>query len=114
MRAGTSKRELAQKHILRGPAVLASVMDDPQVSPRHRVDAIKVLDDFAANGPQATPAEARFIIQINMGADHIENYSKAIKVDPLDEDPFNPTPPEVLSAIAAKKNQGGGNGGDYL
>jgi hypothetical protein len=114
IRDGSSKREKAQKLVVRAPDVLASVMDDPAASPRHRVDAIKVLDDFAANGPgAAVPAEARFVININMGGD-IETYSKKITIDPLDEDPFNPTPPEVLAAIAAKKDQGGGNGGDYL
>src|SRR6516162_9120780 len=30
VRSGAFKRELAQKHIIRGPDVLATIMDDPQ------------------------------------------------------------------------------------
>src|SRR5262249_35478204 len=32
IRSGATKRELAQMHIVRGPAVLASIMDDPQAN----------------------------------------------------------------------------------
>jgi hypothetical protein len=113
VRDGSAKREKAQQLVVQAPGVLGGIMNDPNANPRHRIDSAKALDDFAANGPGATvPAEARFIIQINMGADHVENYSKSIKVDPLDQDPFNPTPAEVLAAIAAKKSEG--DGGDHL
>lgn len=116
IRDGSAKRELAQKHIVRAPTVLSNIMDDTNASPRHRVDAVKTLDVLAANGPEAVAAAARFVIRIDLSADtqnsdHVENYSKAIKIDPTDEDPFNPTPPEVLAAITAKKPQDDGNGG---
>jgi hypothetical protein len=68
-RDGSTKRELAQKHIVRGPEILNSIAADSSASPRHRVDAIKVLDTMSATGPEAAPASDRFVIQINLGAD---------------------------------------------
>src|SRR5262249_13869009 len=67
MRDGSSKRELAQKHIMRGPTVLGAIMDDTNASPRHRVDAIKTLDGLATNGPESAAAADRFQIVINIG-----------------------------------------------
>jgi hypothetical protein len=86
IRDGSTKREKAQKLVVRAPDVLASVMDNPAASPRHRVDAIKVLDDFAANGPQTAPTADRFIISIRLGNDDsgaeiIEHYDKPIAID---------------------------------
>src|SRR5262249_50753965 len=107
VRDGSFKRELAQKHIVRGPDVLSNIMDDPAAGARNRVNAIKTLDDLAANGPERTPMGDRFIIQINLGAD-TEIYNKSIKVDANDIDP-NDTP--AIPAIAAKKSQDDGNGG---
>src|SRR5262245_6539767 len=112
VRNGSVKRERAQQLVVKAPGVLGEIMNDPSANPRHRIDSAKTLDDFAASGTEAAAAGARFVIQINLGAD-TEMYSKSIKVDPLDEDPYNPTPPEVLAAIAAKKKNEG-DGGDYL
>jgi len=113
IRDGSAKREKAQQLVVKAPGVLGDIMNDPNANPRHRIDSAKALDDFAANGPEAAAAGTRFVIQINMGANS-ETFSKSIKVDPLDEDPYHPTPPEVLAAIAAKKKTEGGGGGDYL
>ena len=88
-------------------------MLDVSASPRHRVDAIKTLDTFAANGPKAAPAADRFQITINLGAD-VLHFDKSIEVNPNDVDPFNDTdttPQGLLLAIAAKnKSEDGGNG----
>ena len=62
IRDGSSKREKAQALIVKGPDILDSIASDVSASPRHRVDAIKVLDTFAANGPQGVPAADRFLI----------------------------------------------------
>jgi hypothetical protein len=43
-RSGESKREIAQKHIVKAPAILDSIMSDPSANDRHRVDAIRTLD----------------------------------------------------------------------
>jgi hypothetical protein len=90
IRDGSAKRELAQKHIIRAPNVLGNIMDDVGASPRHRVDAIKTLDDLAANGPEKVPMGERFVIEINLnsdGSDHTERFSKSITIDANDVDP---------------------------
>jgi hypothetical protein len=117
IRDGSSKRELAQKHIVRGPAVLSTIMDDAGASPRHRVDAIKTLDAIATPPAQAAPADRdRFIIEINLGTDAdgkeiVQRFNKSIaplmpnEVDPNDPDS---APQDVIAAIAAKKKGDGG------
>ena len=69
IRSGTTKRELAQQHILRGPNVLATIMDDPKANARHRVDSIKALNAIADPGPEAATEQERIFITINMSAD---------------------------------------------
>src|SRR5262249_16467717 len=68
IRSGATKRESAQAHVVRGPGVLASIMDDPKANARHRVDSIKALDAIAAPESQAAENTERFVIQINMGS----------------------------------------------
>src|SRR5262249_48960162 len=53
IRSGATKRELAQGHVIRGPGVLATIMDDPKANARHRVDSIKALNAIADPGPEA-------------------------------------------------------------
>src|SRR5262249_50108736 len=69
MRSGAAKRELAQQHIIRGPNVLASIMDSSTANDRHKVDAIKALNAIADPGPEAAAAQERIFIRIDMGAD---------------------------------------------
>src|SRR5262249_52807329 len=64
-------------------AILATIMDDPKQSARHRVDSIRALDALADPGPQAATQEDRIHIVINLGAD------ERVVVDA----PINPTPP---------------------
>jgi hypothetical protein len=110
IRDGSTKREKAQQLVVQAPGVLGGIMLDASASPRHRVDAIKTLDTFAANGPgAAAPASDRFQITINLGAD-VLHFDKSIAPDPNDVDPFNDTdttPRDVIAAIAAKKRDGG-------
>jgi hypothetical protein len=111
IRNGSTKRERAQQLVVQAPDVLGGIMLDASASPRHRVDAIKTLDSFAANGPEGAPAGDRFVITINLGSDVLK-FDKSIAPDPNDVDPFNDigTAPMVAS-IAAKKptESGGGN-----
>ena len=77
---------------------------------RHRIDASKALDDFAANGPEVAPASDRFQITINLGADTVLKFDKSIMPDANDVDPFNDigtTPQGLLATIAAKKKDDG-------
>src|SRR5215471_19037921 len=69
IRSGATKRELAQTHILRGPNVLAEIMDDPKANARHRVDSIKALNAIADPGPEAAAAQERIFIKIDLSAD---------------------------------------------
>ena len=96
-----AKRELAQKHVVKAPDVLNTIMLDPAASPKHRIDSAKVLDQFAANGLEAAPAADRFVITINLGADVLK-FDKSIAIDPNDVDP-NDTNTKMLPIIAAKK-----------
>jgi hypothetical protein len=77
-------------------------MLDAGASPRHRVDASKALDAFAANGPEVRPASDRFQITINLGAD-VLHFDKSIAVDANDVDP-NDTTPEGLLAVSQRRN----------
>jgi hypothetical protein len=86
-------------------------MMDSGASPRHRIDASKTLDAFAANGPQAVPASERILIQINLGAD-VEYYSKSRAIDPHDADPNIDT--TTLAIVAAKNRSGSDNDGGHI
>jgi len=110
IRDGSAKREKSQMLITKAPGILDGIMSDASASPRHRVDAIRTLDGFAANGPAGTPASDRFVITINLGADHVERYSKSLKSDVNDVDPFNDVDTGVIAAITTKKLPDGGNG----
>jgi hypothetical protein len=110
-RNGRAKTERAQQHIVRGPDVLATIMDDPQANARHRVDSIKALDALAGGESQAAPAaEERFRIVINLTADERIVIDKGIKpVAPKTIEHDDPTPP-LLAMIAANKSRNGGDG----
>jgi hypothetical protein len=82
VRDGSCKRELAALHVVRGPQVLANILDDPSTHAKHKVDAIKTLDHLATPPGQVGAADSsRFVIQINLGSDAngreiIETYDK--------------------------------------
>jgi hypothetical protein len=57
-------------------------MDSESANDRHRLDAIKVLDDLAG-GPQAAEAGERFVISIVLNGD-TEVYDKPITIGPDD------------------------------
>ena len=109
LRNGSTKRERAQLEIVDGPPILAKIMRDPGSNARHVIDAVKTLDGLASNGAEAAAAGARFEITINLGADHVEHYSKSIAVDANDTDP-NDIDPGVIAAIATKKLPSGSDG----
>jgi len=89
IRSGATKRELAQSHIIRGPAVLATIMDDAKANARHRVDCIKALNAIADPGPEAAADQERVIIKINLGSD---TRAKGQEPDPADVITIEATP----------------------
>jgi hypothetical protein len=84
--SGEAKKELAQKMVVAAPAVMNSIMMDEKASPKHKIDAAKTLDSFAANGSQAgTPDASRFVISIFLGTDAsgnevVEHFNKPLAV----------------------------------
>jgi hypothetical protein len=105
IRNGSTKRERAQKLVAQAPGVLGDIMLDANASPKHRIDASKTLDAFAANGPEAAPAADRFVITINLGND-VLHFDKSIAIGP-DPDPPNEVDTTMLPIIAAKKKDDG-------
>jgi hypothetical protein len=69
IRSGATKRELAQAHSIRGPTVLASIMDDTRANSRHRIDSVRALNAIADPGPEAAIGEEKVIIKIDLSAD---------------------------------------------
>jgi hypothetical protein len=105
IRNGNTKRERAQTLVAQAPGVLGDIMLDASASPKHRIDASKTLDAFAANGPEAAPAADRFVITINLG-DEVLHFDKSIAIDANDGDPDTTT--QRLLPITKKKDDGNG------
>jgi hypothetical protein len=115
-RDGSSKREKAQQLVVKAVDVLGDIALDDKASPKHRIDASKTLDAFAANGPQAVPPAAaaeKFQIVINLGSDQILRYSKPIAAGP-EPDAIDHAPQELLSIIATTKQGNDGDGGQSI
>jgi hypothetical protein len=93
---GTAVREMASKHLVKGPGILDGIMNDADSNARHRIEAIKELRATAAIGSTERPADTeRFVIRIDLtaGGGPVETYNKSIKIDPTDgEDPTNLIP----------------------
>jgi len=112
IRSGAAKREKAQHLVVKAPAILDSIMTDPAQSARHRVDAIKTLDNFAANGSgDARASETIFVIKFDLTADgsgQVETLTKTLGPTKAPwPDDINTAPEKLLPAIAAKSKDGG-------
>jgi hypothetical protein len=114
IRNGTTKRERAQIEIVDAPPILGGIMRDPNTNARHIIDSVKALDALASTGAETAAAGARFEITINLGADHIERYSKSIAIDVNDTDPNHVDPTNVIAAITMNKSKGGGDGEGHI
>ena len=114
IRTGATKRERAQIEIVDGPPILGKIMRDPGSNARHVIDSVKTLDALASTGAEAAAAGARFEITINLGADHIEHYSKSIAIDANDTDPNDIDTTDVIAAIATNKPKDGGDGQGHI
>jgi hypothetical protein len=113
MRTGATKREKAQIEIIDGPPILGKIMRDPNANARHVIDSVKALDALASTGAEAAAAGTRFEITINLGADHIEHYSKSIAIDANDTDP-NEVERTTRAAITMNKSKSGDDGEGHL
>ena len=117
IRSGETKRQRAQQLVIQAPNVMNQLMLDDRASPRHRIDAAKALDSFAAHGSEAAAAETtRFIIKIDLsaGGGDVEVYDRPLTIRSKDDektsDDDDTTPPELLPVIAANKRNDGGHG----
>ena len=122
IRNGSSARERAQTLFAEAPAVLGTILHGDDVSPRHKIESARELRAIAANGPEATAPETRFIISIDLGGGEVLKFNKSIECKAHDaEDPDNPdTSIDTdddddpygwgLLAIATKNKSGGGSG----
>jgi hypothetical protein len=85
-RDGTSVREAASKHLLKGPGILDNIMENSQ-SDRSRIEAFRALQQTAAaGGTDRLPETARFIIRIDMSAgggdvEHFDIPRAPMKID---------------------------------
>jgi hypothetical protein len=111
IRDGSAKREKSQLLVVRAPDVLSDILLDNTANARHRIDSCKVLNDFAAPGPQGAPPTERFLIQINLGADTL-TFNKSIRpLEPGEIDPDDSSPDTgMIAAITTKKPQENGGG----
>jgi hypothetical protein len=95
VRSLSATRELAAKAVVKGPAILESVMVSEHSGDRAKIESIKTLYQIAAPENQSTPEQSeRFHIVLNLGAD-TEIYSKSIAINPNDEPPTAPEQPKL-------------------
>jgi hypothetical protein len=80
VRNGQAAREKAAQSFVRAPAVMSTIMDDKNANPRHRIEAaLEIRATATGGGDESTPdTSERFVITINLGADHIERIEKEI------------------------------------
>jgi len=80
VRSGTAVREMAAKHLVKGPSILDGIMSGPDSHPKHKIEAYKELRQTASIGDSAEgrPESERFIITINLGEGHVETYDKPL------------------------------------
>lgn len=79
VRNGDAARESAAKIFANAPTVLGDILNDTSASPRHRIESARELR-VTATGPSAestADAGEKFVITINLGADHVEHYEKS-------------------------------------
>jgi hypothetical protein len=108
IRSGAYKRERAQQLITKGPDVLDKILSDERSNARHKIDAVKALDDLSGFAPERSAVDSeRVIIHIDMGADV---RAKGLASDPADvlhiEAEVRPDPnPDAVRVIDAAPQQ---------
>jgi hypothetical protein len=79
VRSGVSARELAAKIHARAPLILGNILDDQSANARHKIECVRELRATATANTNAEGINAeRFVITIDLGADHIQRYEKTI------------------------------------
>jgi hypothetical protein len=89
VRSGTAVREMAAKHLVKGPGILDGIMSGPDSHPKHKIEAYKELRQTASIGDstERLPESERFIIRIDLGDGHVQTFDKPLApMKPLIED----------------------------
>jgi hypothetical protein len=70
VRNSVAAREAAQRHFVKTPAVMDSIMSDQNANPRHRIEAAREIRATATSGGDAENARdtERFVIRIDLSA----------------------------------------------
>jgi hypothetical protein len=82
VRNGATARERAQKLFTETPEVLGNILNDDEMSARHRIEAAREIRAVAAVGPEAQPTTEMFTININIGEDYKLQVSQPIRPTP--------------------------------
>jgi hypothetical protein len=82
VRNGATARERAQKLFTEAPEVLGNILNDDEMSARHRIEAAREIRAVAATGPEAQSPTEMFQITINLGDDYKLQVRQPIRPTP--------------------------------
>src|SRR5262249_48829843 len=102
IRNGVTARERAQQHFATAPNVLGNILNDDDVSPRHKIESARELRAIAATGPEAAQAADRFVIHIDLGEDQKLIIDKTIAPLTPDEARKSLNDGEIIDATPQK------------
>jgi hypothetical protein len=107
IRNGAAKRERAQQLVVKGCTVLGDIMLDTAQSAKHRVDAIKTLDTFAAGPGDARASETVYVIKFDLtaapGGGEIETITKTLGPTKSSSEPW---PEQKIIEASPTKDDG--------
>lgn len=90
--SGVAVREMAAKHLIKGPSILDGIMSGADSSPKNKIEAFRELRSAAAVGHSSDRAAdtEKFIIHIDLGDHAIHHeFDQPIKIDVSAEDSPN-------------------------
>lgn len=106
MRDGSFKRERSQQLVTKAPDVLSGLLLNEKNSPKHRIDAAKVLDAMADPGSQNSHNDSeRVLVTITLSADEKLTFGGSVKPTPNDTKTIDAVPGFM---IPAKETNDGG------
>jgi hypothetical protein len=84
---GIAVREMAAKHLVKGPTILDGIMSGPDSHPKHKIEAYKELRNTASVGADAEgrPGTELFLIRIDLTAGGGNITEKTISIGPPSE-----------------------------
>lgn len=106
VRDGSFKRERSQQLVTKAPDVLSGLLLNEKNSPKHRIDAAKVLDAMADPGSQNSHNDSeRVLVTITLSADEKLTFGGSVKPTPNDTKTIDAVPGFM---IPAKETNDGG------